>query len=124
MSPKAKHVLAREHLDRGLNGIEAKDSTEAVTWLFLSLEAVIVAVADRHEMDTRKQHWKKAEVAAELFGMGALPADFSTTLRVLNEARKVTTYEGGDPDLDGRSLEDLASDVAIAVAFAEAELGS
>ena len=39
MSPRAKHELAREHLNRGL------------------------AVADKHGVDTQKQHWKKVEIA-------------------------------------------------------------
>jgi hypothetical protein len=39
VSPKAKAQLAREHLDRALPAVEAEDYTEAVTWLFVSLEA-------------------------------------------------------------------------------------
>jgi uncharacterized protein YutE (UPF0331/DUF86 family) len=119
MSPKARHELAREHLDRGLAGVTAGDSTEAVTWLFLSLEAAIVAVADQEGLETKKQHWLKADVAKELHRRGVLPRDFSSTLRLLNEARKVATYEGDDPDLEGQSLEDIATDVEIAVGLAE-----
>lgn len=121
MSPRAKHELAREHLDRGLAGVAAQDPTEAVAWLFLSLEAAIVFVADKHGLDTRQQHWKKAEVAAELHASGVLPHDFSATLRLLNEARKVATYDGDEPDLEGQSLEDIATDVAAAVELAEKE---
>jgi hypothetical protein len=119
MSPKARHELAREHLGRGLVGVTAGDSTEAVTWLFLSLEAAIVAVADQEGLETKKQHWRRAEVAEELHRRGVLPHDFSSTLRLLNEARKVATYEGDEPDLEGRSLEDIATDVEIAVGLAE-----
>lgn len=97
----------------------AKDVTEAVTWLFLSLEAAIVAVAERYGVDTQKQHWKKAEAAAELYARGVFPQDLSDTLRLLNEARKVATYDGDEPDLGERSLEDLAVDVEAAVARAE-----
>ena len=94
-----------------------------MAWLFLSLEAAIVSVADKHGLDTRKQHWRKAEVAAELHSTGVPPHDFSDTLRLLNEARKVATYDGDEPDLDGRSLEDIATDVEAAVDFAEREAG-
>lgn len=80
-----------------------------------------MAVADRHGVDTKKQHWKKAEVAKELHESGALPHDFSRTLKILNEARKVAVYEGEEPDLGGRSLEDIAADVETAVELAEQE---
>lgn len=63
--------------------------------------------------------WKKADAAAELYGGGVLPRDFSSTLWLLNEARKVATYEGDEPDLEGRSLEDVAADVEAAVELAE-----
>jgi hypothetical protein len=124
VSPRAKHELAREHLDRGLAGVSANDATEAVAWLFLSLEAAIVSVADKHGMDTKRQHWKKAEVAKDLYSQGALPQDFSSILQLLNEARKVATYEGDEPELEGQSLEDIAADVEIAVELAEQEAAS
>jgi hypothetical protein len=124
VSPRAKHELAREHLDRGLAGVSANDATEAVAWLFLSLEAAIVSVADKHGMDTKRQHWKKAEVAKDLYLHGALPQDFSSILQLLNEARKVATYEGDEPELEGQSLEDIAADVETAVELAEQEAAS
>jgi hypothetical protein len=121
MSPRPKHELAREHFDRGLAGVTSGDSAEAVAWLFLSLEAAIVSVADKHGLDTRKQHWRKADVAQQLYKRGVLPHDYSDSLRVLNEARKVATYEGDEPDLEGQSLEDIAADVETAVELAEQE---
>jgi hypothetical protein len=121
VSPRAKHELAREHLDRGLAGLTASDTTEAVAWLFLSLEAAIVSVGDKHGLDPKKQHWRKAEVAEELYKQGVLPHDYSGTLRLLNEARKVATYEGDEPDLEGQSLEDIAAAVEGAVELAEME---
>jgi hypothetical protein len=119
MSPRARHELAREHLGRGLVGVTAGDSTEAVTWLFLSLEAAIVAVADQEGLETKQQHWKKADVAKELHRRGVLPHDFSSLLGLLNAARKVAAYEGDEPDLEGQSLEEIAADVEIAVGLAE-----
>jgi len=90
-----------------------------VAWLFVSLEAAIVAVADAQGLDTRKAHWKKAEVATELHATGVLPTDYADTLKLLNEARKAVFYEGEDPDLGGLSLEDIASTVESAVEQAE-----
>ena len=99
----------------------AGDTAEAVAWLFLSLEAAIVSIAGTHGLDTAKQHWKKARVAEELYERGVLPHDYSASLRLLNEAPKVATYEGDEPDLEGRSLEEIATDVETAVELAEQE---
>lgn len=124
MSPKAKAQLAREHLDRALPAVAADDQAEAGTWRFAALEAAIVAVADHHGIDTKKQHWRKTEVAKELYESGVLPHDSCDTLDVLNEARKVAVYEGDEPDLGDQSLEDVAADVETAVDLAEREAGS
>lgn len=121
MSPKRRSRLAREHLERALVAVHAEDVTEAVTWLFAALEAAIVAVAERHGIDTRKQHWKKAEAAEQLHDAGTLPHDFSQALDLLNEARKMVVYEGDDPELQGRSLQDIATEVETAVELAERE---
>ncbi|MGH2941422.1 MAG: hypothetical protein ACRDLN_01410 [Solirubrobacteraceae bacterium] len=119
MAPRSKAVLAREHLDRALPAVAAEDHAEAVAWLFVSLEAAIVAVADAQGLDTRQAHWRKAEVAAELHAAGVLPTDYADTLQLLNEARKAVFYEGEDPDLGEQSLEDIASIVESAVEQAE-----
>ncbi len=104
MSPKAKAQLAREHLERALPAVSAADYTEAVTWLFAALEAAIVALADRQGIDTQRQHWKKAEVASELYQSGVVSHDFSKVHGLLNRARKVAVYEGDEPDLGDESL--------------------
>jgi len=119
MAPRSKALLAREHLDRALPAVAAEEHAEAVAWLFVSLEAAIVAVADAHGLDTGRSHWRKAEVAAELHATGVLPTDYADTLKLLNEARKAVFYEGEDPDLGGQSLKDIASTVESAVEQAE-----
>lgn len=119
MSPKEKAVLAREHLERALPAVTAEDYTETVTWLFAALEAAIVAVAEVHGIESTKQHWEKAEVASQLLETGVLPHDFSSTLSVLNDARKTAVYEGDEPELGDQSLEGLAADVEAAVELAE-----
>ena len=119
MAPKDKAELAREHLERALPVVTTGDYTEAVTWLFASLEAAVVGIAELHGCKTLKTHWNKAEVAKELHESGVLEADFSRTLGILNVARKVAVYEGEEPNLQGSSLEDLAADVETAVEAAE-----
>jgi HEPN domain-containing protein len=121
VSPKAKAQLAREHLERALPAVSADDYTEAVTWRFAALEAAIVAVAERHGIDTPKQHWKKAEAGEKLHRSGVLSHDLSETLAVLNEARKVAVYEGDEPELGSRSLESIAGEVEATVEVAERE---
>jgi hypothetical protein len=111
--------LAREHLERALPAVAAEDYTETVTWLFVSLEAAVAAIADRHGVSTPPKHWRKEEIAAQLFADGHLPFDVESVLRTLNDARKEAIYEGEEPDLDGQSLEDLAADVERAVEIAE-----
>jgi hypothetical protein len=121
VSPKAKGELAREHLDRALPAVTAEDYTEAVTWLFAALEAAIVAVAERHGIDTKKRHWEKAKAAQRLHDSGVLPHDFSQVHDILNNARKVAVYEGEEPELGEHSLADVAAEVEVAVEQAERE---
>lgn len=119
MSPKDKPQLAREHLERALPAVVADDYTEAVTWLFAALEAAIAALADQHGVTIEPKHWKKADAAEELYAHQAVPVDFAPVLRTLNEARKKAVYEGEEPDLGDQSLEDLATDIELAVDLAE-----
>lgn len=49
------------------------------------------------------------------------PAPNTSSRANINEARKVATYDGDDPDLGEASLEDLAADVEAAVVIAERE---
>lgn len=119
MSPKAKVLLAREHLQRALPPVMAEDYTEAVTWLFASLEASVAALAEQNGVPIEPKHWRKAEVAEDLFKGGAVELNLAPALRTLNDARKQAIYEGEEPDLDGRSLEDLAAEVEAAVELAE-----
>ena len=120
MSPKAKPQLAREHLERALPAVVAEDYTEAVTWLFASLEAAVAALADQHGVSIEPKHWKKAEVAEQLFAQGAVSTDLAPALRALNNARKKAVYEGEEPDLGDRSLDELATEIEGAVELAEA----
>lgn len=97
------------------------DSTEAVTWLLAALEAAIVALAESRAIETPTQHWKKAEVATRLYADGVLPTDVAAELDRLNDARKVAIYEGEEPELGGRSLQELAAEIEPVVELAERE---
>jgi hypothetical protein len=72
------------------------------------------------ELSTPPKHWRKAEIAEELFKDRHIAVDFGPVLRTLNDARKEAVYEGEEPDLDGQSLEDVADEVETAVNMAEA----
>jgi hypothetical protein len=120
VSPKTKPQLAREHLDRALPAVASQDYTDAVTWLFVSLEAAIVALAEQHGVSIEPNHWRKAEAAEQLYAQGAITTNFAPALRTLNVARKEAVYDGEDPDFGEQSLEDLASEVESAVDLAEA----
>lgn len=118
VSPKTKLQLAREHPDRALPAVESNDYTEAVTWLFVSLEAAIVALAEQHGVPIEPNHWRKVKAAEQLYARGAITTNFAPALRTLNEARKEAVYDGEDPDFGDQSLEDLASEVESAVDLA------
>jgi hypothetical protein len=119
VSPKPKRQLAREHLERALPAVTADDYPEAVTWLFASLEAAVMALAEQHDIDVPPNHFKKAEVAAGLYASGQVSSDFSAPLRALNSARKAAIYDGDEPDLGDWSLEDISMEVEHAVDLAE-----
>ena len=119
VSPKTKQQLAREHLDRALPAVASQDYTDAVTWLFVSLEAAIAALAEQHGVSIEPNHWRKAEAAEQLYAQGTITTNFAPALRTLNEARKEAVYDGEDPDFGEQSLEDLASEVESAVDLAE-----
>ena len=117
-SDRAK--LAREHLERAEPHVPDGDVTQAITWLHLAAEAAIDALADEHNIDTKKSHPTKAKVARELHNDGRISVDLRGTLRLLNEARKSTNYDRTTPDLEGQSIEDIYAEVEQAVSDAEA----
>lgn len=117
--PSEHAKLAREHLDRAAPHIPDGDDTQAITWLHLAAEAAVEALAQAHGIDTMKLHARKARVAHDLYVGGAMTVDLRDTLRLPNDARKATNYSRGAADLEGRSLEDVHSNVAQAVRDAE-----
>lgn len=98
----------------------SNDYTEAVTWLFVSLVAAIVALAEQHGVPIEPNHWRKVKAAEQLYAQGSITTNFAPALRTLNEARKEAVYDGENPDFGDQSLEDLALEVESAVDLAEA----
>jgi uncharacterized protein (UPF0332 family) len=119
MSPKDKRQLAREHLQAAQTAVEEERVNDAINALFYAGEAAVVALADEHEIDTKKHHGLKADAAGELHKKGVLAYDFGAVLRILNQARKDIWYEGEEPELNG-DLEDLVARVEELVEAAEA----
>jgi uncharacterized protein (UPF0332 family) len=119
VSPKEKRQLAREHLEDAEAGVADKRQNDAVNALFYAAEAAVVALAERHGIDTKKHHGMKADAASGLHAKGILAQDYGPLLRILNQARKDIWYEGEEPEL-GDGLEDLLTDVQHLVAAAEA----
>lgn len=119
MSPKPKHELAREHLDRGLAAIDRRDAVVAITFLHLAAEAAIVTLADHEGIPTQRSHVKKAAAAHELHERKLVADDLRPTLTMLNQARKDAGYEGEDPELDERQLAEIADQVEAVVSRAE-----
>lgn len=119
MSPKPKHELAREHLDRALSAIDTGDVVVAITFLHLAAEAAIVTLAEREGIPTQKSHVKKAAAAHELHERQLVTDDLRPILMMLNQARKDAGYEGEDPDLDSRQLTEIGARIEAVVRLAE-----
>lgn len=100
----------------------ADDYPEAVIWLFASLEATVMALAESHGVAVQPKHHRKVEVAAQLHADGRVPTDLAPALRMLNHARKQAIYDGDEPDLGAWSLQTLADEVEQAVELAEGGL--
>ena len=121
VSPKDKLTLARDHL--ALARDEADDGRlgPATAMLLHAAEAVIDALAAQRGIPSSPHHWRRGEIASELYSAGVLPADESPLIRLLNDQRKRFAYDGDEPDFDGDDFESVYQRVAAIVAVAEAE---
>lgn len=54
MSPKAKSVLALEHLEVAREELDAERMGQALNALFYGAEAAVVAIADANDIDTKR----------------------------------------------------------------------
>ncbi|HEU4706611.1 MAG TPA: HEPN domain-containing protein [Solirubrobacterales bacterium] len=123
MAPKPKVEVAREHLSKAQEEAAAGDLKDAVQWSFASLEAAIDALAAKHGIVIEEQHWRRRDAAHELMLKGVLPRDLSDLHQLLNEERKAMFYEGEEPELGDLSIENILSEVEVAVKVAEADEG-
>jgi HEPN domain-containing protein len=121
VASRPKHEIAREHFELALEDIEGGDDRGAVSALFYAAEAAIVAIADAHSVDTKRNHRMKADAASELHSNGVLDEDFGPLLRTLNQERKDVWYEGEEPDFGDETLEDVAERVRGLIEAAEAD---
>ena len=96
---------ARDHLDLAKKQWERaasdswtpKDHASCVTNAFYAYENLLVAVAEAHGKQWTKSHYKKAELASELFKAKILATDVSGTILRMNDLRKDLSYgEPGD----------------------------
>lgn len=102
--------LARTHLQRVKKACwDPPDLVEAVTWAFYAYENAVVAVAESIGERWHRNHYLKADLAADLVTRGILTTDVKKTLLELNSLRKDAAYAGeesvaDDEDLDPKEL--------------------
>ena len=102
MSPKAKHVLARDHLALAMQEAEEAHLGLVATLLLHAPEAAVDALAERHDIATSPTHWRRKEIIEELYKRGVLERD-----------------DGDDPDFDGENVDDVMARVEALVVAAE-----
>lgn len=100
MSPRSKSELAHDHLKAARDDLDGERTGDAINALFYAGEAAVVALAETHGIDTKKNHFLKASAASQLHQQGMLEHDLGPLLKDLNQARKDYWYEGEDPEID------------------------
>ena len=100
-----------------------EDWGAVVVWLNASAQAALDAVAMREGIDTTRNAHRRAAVGRELHVRGILSRDVLPLMVRLNDERKYVLYEGVEPDIRGRSWEDVFGEVAELVAAAECSPG-
>lgn len=119
MSPKAKHVLARDHLELAAQEAEEAHLGLVATLLLHAAEAAVDALAERHDIATSPTHWRRKEIIEELYERGVLERDDGDLLQSLNAERKAYAYDGDQPDFDGENVDDIMARVEALVVAAE-----
>lgn len=85
------------------------EPAECVTYAFYAYENSVVAVAEALGRKWKKDHYKKAELAAGLAKEGLLKTDIGDLLLHLNDLRKDISYGVPGPDLTTINLEELVA---------------
>jgi uncharacterized protein (UPF0332 family) len=112
-------TTAREHLghakkqldDAAVDSYAPEDPESCVTNVFYAYENVVVALAEAFDIKWKKNHFDKADVAAQLAKDGRLSKDLSQLMLRLNELRKNISYGEPGDDLLDEDLEALVSDL-------------
>ena len=84
---------------------------DCVSKCFYALENAVVAAAIVLGIRWEKDHWKKADLAAQLFDRGEVKKDIRSLLRRLNDVRKDISYEEPGPELAEIDLEELVGEL-------------
>ncbi len=110
---------ARKHLDLAKEQWESaacaawepEDAAGCVTNAFYAYENLIVAVAEAYGRRWKPSHYKKSELATELFSEKILSTDVGEIILKLNDLRKDVSY--GEPgfELADANLEDIVSEL-------------
>jgi hypothetical protein len=125
---------AREHLDIATkqweracsDWWEPADPASCVTNVFYAYENLVVATAEAHGLSWEKNHYRKADLAQELYNKKILSRDFRDEILRLNDLRKDVSYgepgfELADEDLEGlvNELEQVLNEVQSMIAGME-----
>ena len=108
-----KHLdLARKQWDSAAtDSWEPEEPASCVTSVFYAYENVVVALAEVFDIKWKKNHYDKADVAAQLAKGGKLSKDISQLMLRLNDLRKDVSYGEPGADLLNEDLETLVSDL-------------
>jgi hypothetical protein len=79
--------------------------------VFYAYENLIVAVAEAKDQPWAKNHYKKAELAAELAKTKIVSKDLSDEMLRLNNLRKDVSYGEPGAELSDEGLEDLVTEL-------------
>ena len=120
MSPRAKHEVARDHLDLARDEAEEGHLGVVATFLLHASEAALDALADAHDISRSPTHWRREQIANELETTDVLESeDTAELVRLLNQQRKAYAYDGDEPDFGGQHAEDVIARVEELVEAAE-----
>lgn len=108
-----KHVdLAKKQFESAATAAwEPADAAGCVTNAFYAYENLIVAVAEAHGRTWAPSHYKKADLAAELFKDKILTMDLHDTVLRMNDLRKDVSYGEPGEELATADLEDIVGDL-------------
>jgi uncharacterized protein (UPF0332 family) len=104
--------LARKQWDDAqTDSWEPVEPASCVTNAFYAYENIVVALAEARGVKWKKNHYDKAEIAAQFAKNGTLTKDISALMLRLNALRKDVSYGEPGEDLGNEDLETLVSDL-------------